>query len=232
MSTPYGPVADRAFGPLLLNTDIDAAIIARLKQWFPTYLKHYEEERDLTVGKLQRPKDESFASTLEDDEFPDHILPAILVTSASTEGEPQKDADLNYYASWNVVVSCIVRGRTPIEAREIAAGFEGCARQILVQQPLGLDGEIRWTGCNVARVRDQTPGGNRFLAAGISTFLVYADKVVQEGAGPFIPDPDAPGPYTPPGPSEDDTYESPVQVTRVPVEISGHTPAQHIGEEQ
>lgn len=229
MSTPVGPVAD--FGPLLLNVDIDDAVLATLKLWLPTYLRQQEIERDKSVGFFNRPKDESYANTLDDDEFPDHWLPAIIVTSAHTEGDPQKDGDGNYYAAWNVVVSAIVRGRTPPETRWVASQFEGAVRRTLVHQGVSIDGELRWTGSNVAPVRDPTNAG-RYLAAGMSTFVVYADKVVQEGMGPYVPDDDE-GPYVPPDPTDPDgTYEPPATVDRVLVDVVGRPPNQQLGSDE
>lgn len=204
------PVAD--FGPLVTNVDVDDAVLDMLKQWMPTYLAQTERERGQSIGRFKRPEEASYASTLEDDEFPDHKLPAIFVTSANTTGQPDKDGDGLYMASWNVVVSSVVRGRRANEARWIAAMFEGAVRRIMVQQAMPINGEIRWTATNVAPVKDPTPA-NRPLAAGIGTYVVYVDHVLQEGVGPIEVQPD---------PSE--AFDPLAQVRRVDVDVVGLPP--------
>lgn len=223
MSTPIGPVAD--FGPLVLNIDVDELMLAQLRKWLPTYMAEIERERP-SLGALQRPKTTSYVNALEDEDFPEHWLPAIVVTSAATAGDPEKDGDGNYYAAWNVVVSAIVRGRDPKETRTLASAFEGCVRRLLVQQGVEIDGELRWTGSSVRPVRDPTNAG-RYLAAGMSTYVVYVDRVVLEDAGPSEYDD---GPYVPADPDDPDTpYENPATVDRVLVDVNGKSPNQTIG---
>lgn len=206
------------FGPLIVNTDIDEMILGMLSLWLPHYMAQVERERNFVVGYLDRPKDESYANALDDDEFLDHSLPAVIVTTAHTEGVPEKDGDGFYSAAWNVVVSCVVRGRTPSETRSRAALFEGCVRRVLMHADPPIDGEIRFTGANTAAVADPT-GTGRYLAAGISTYLVYVDKVVQAGVGP------AGDPYADPTDGDpNDPFEELVTVGSVTTVVDGKTP--------
>jgi hypothetical protein len=216
------------FGPLVVNTDVDEAIINHVKLWLPTYLAQTERERGQSIGRFNRPKDKSYNSVLTDDEFPDHALPAILVTSADTRGDPQKDGNGNYYAAWNVVISCVVRGRNPRETRWLAAQFEGAVRRIMVRQDIPMDGEVRWTGTSVASVNDRS-GKGRYLAAGIGTYVFYVDRVLLEGNGPGYPDN---GPYDPPDPVGDpDAPVDPlVEVSSVTTDVTGRSPNQQLGE--
>lgn len=210
------------FGPLVLNTDVDYAVLDILKEYLPFYLAAIERERDLPVGYFDRPKAESYANTLEDDEFPDHAMPAIIVTSADTEGIPEKDGEGMHYAAWNVVISCVVRGRTPKETRRIASMFEGSVRRVMLNEGPPFDGEVRWTGTNVAAVADPT-GGGRYLAAGMSTYLVYVDHAVKSQAG-IAHEP----PYT--DPDDPDAEPDPlVTVGSVSVDVQGRTPQTDLG---
>lgn len=192
------------FGPLIVETDIDRAVIAQLRLWLPDYLSAVEDERGLSAETLARPRAESFESTLLDEEFADHALPAILVTTATTDDDPEKDGNGRYYAGWSVVVSSIVRGATPAEVRWVAALFGGSVRRLLTQQQAlgGLASEVVWRRANVAPVDDRS-GAGRYLAAGINVFTVYVDGVLDESAGPAQPsqppyetDPGG-GPYEP-----------------------------------
>lgn len=217
------------FGPLVVNTDVDAAILQKLELWVPLYLSQLERERNLAdplvEKRLDRPPEVSYANTLDDDEFPDHILPAVIVTTANTEGEPTKDGNGMYSCAWNVVVSCIVKARTPSETRQLAAWFEGCIRRIMLDDDPPFDGEVRWTGTNTAAVADPT-GAGRYLAAGISTYVVYVDQVVLAGGGP-----EGPPVYEDPDPANrpDDPFVDRVTVGSVTTDVIGKSPESDLG---
>lgn len=217
--SPLVPTVRAAdFGPLIVETDVDEAIIARLRLGLPTYLSALEEDRGLPNRTLARPAEQSYTNVITDAEFSDHTLPAVIVTAAQTLGNPERDGNGMYYAAWQVVISSIVRGRNPIETRQLAALFSGCVRRLMVHPhgaPVFGDdkGAVRWVRSNLAPVRDNT-GEGRWLAAGINTFTVFVDKVVQEGAGPMDLDPYDPGPDDP-----DTPYEPLLTVESVTTEI-------------
>lgn len=206
------PVAD--WGQMLVETDIDRLVIARLRLWLPVYLAQAEVERGLPNHLLARPKPESYENALVETEFPEGRLPAILVTAAQTEGNPERTADGGYLAAWRTTVSAVVRGRTPAETREIASVFGGCVRRCLVQQQLDLDGEIRWRQSHLTPVATSTTrAGIRaaakdlWLAAAINRFTVFADRVIS-GDGPVFPTPaDSPFPAPDPVGAPDVPYD-------------------------
>jgi hypothetical protein len=184
------PVSYADFGPLVIATDIDDAIIATLRRWLPTYLWYVEQERGITHGSLPRPVAASFANTLSDDEFPDHILPAIMVTTAGTT-EATILADGMYTATFLTTISCVLRGQKPPETRHSASLYEGCIRRALVQNGSlgGAVAKTKYVPTNpmVGPVADRKRAG-RYLAAGMARFHVYVDQIVQQGVGPILPD--------------------------------------------
>lgn len=208
-----------AFGPIVTSIDVDEYVLSSLRKWLPTYLTKIEAERGLEPGTLDRPQQKSFDNVIDDDQFPDYDLPSIIVTTAQTEGEPEQDGEGLYYAAWNVVVSAIVRGRNKKETRDLAAYFEGSVRRVLVEQGIEEDGELKWRGANVAPVSDPT-GAGRWLAAGMGNYVVYIDRVVQQGVGPYEPG----GEYPPADPTDPDTpYEELVTVGSVDTDIQHRT---------
>lgn len=193
------------FGPLVVETDVDLAVIQTLRLWLPTYLAQAERERNLANRTLARPVPQSYTNALEDDEFQDAWMPAIIVTTAQLDGDPELAEGGAYEGNWRVVVSAVTRGRTPGESRAISSLFGGSVRRCLVQQSDlgGFASEVRPRGGGrVAPVADST-GQDRFLTAAINQFSVYMDNIVQAGVGPFLPDPEDPNPYDPPDPSGD-----------------------------
>jgi hypothetical protein len=211
------PTAYAEWGKLLVETDVDRAVIAALMTWMPTYLTQAERERGLTPHLLARPTNESYTNALEDDEFPDGRLPAMVVTTARTEDNPDSFDIRRYAAAWRVNVSAVIRGRTPPETREVAALFGGCVRRILIQQQINLDGEVRWRSSLVTPYPDATEQG-RYLAAAVNGFTVFADDVLS-GDGPVIPDEHDPD-YPPPDPSQpDQPYDPLAEVRSVTTQI-------------
>jgi hypothetical protein len=209
------------FGPMTVETDIDVAVVQTLRLWLPTYLAQAERERDLAVRLLARPRPQNYANTLEEDEFLDHQLPAVIVTTAAPSGEPNMDGNGVYYAGFRVTVSAICRGRTPPETRALAALYGGCVRRVMVQQALtAIDGAARWVGGRgVAPVATTDEG--RYLAASINEFVVYADGVVQAGVGPEVPSGEN-NPYDPPDPTEnpDEPFDPLVAVSKVEFDLT------------
>jgi hypothetical protein len=212
------PVAD--WGTVVVETDVDREVIRPLMMWMPTYLAQLERERTMLPHLLARPKLESYQNSLEDLSFPDAMLPAIVVTTAQTDGEPEPTivgVDDAYSANFLVRVAAVVRGRTPPETRELAALFSGCVRRVLVNQGTVL-GKARWLGSLVTPVPDTTDKG-RYLAAGVSRWSVWVDEAIS-GDGPVIPEPGDP-PYPPPDPmnNPDDPFDPLAEVRTVTTDI-------------
>lgn len=221
MSAGYGPVAE--FGPLVVETDVDFAVIKTLRLWLPTYLAQAERERDLAPRLLARPEPVSYSNLLDDDEFPEGRMPAILVTTAQMDQEPELDGAGVYRAGWRVVVTTVVRGRTPGESRALASLFGGSVRRCLVQQQDlgGFASETRLaSGAMLRPVADST-GQDRYLTASLNPLTVYVDAIVQTGVGPVWPDPENHDPYDPPDPSgnPDAPYEPMLPVTTVTTSV-------------
>lgn len=187
MTDPYvaADIAVADWGPLVIATDIDMALLTKLEDWLDTYLVQGAKERSLGY-ELAKPN--SFSNVLETDEFLDHQLPAILVTTADTakvKGGPNH----KYEAVWRVTVSAVCRGRKAQESRFNAAVTEGAVRRTLLQKARTNDGplnDIKWTGVKVAPVAEAT-GKGRYLAAGIGTYNVSTDYAAQGFGGPDIP---------------------------------------------
>jgi hypothetical protein len=214
-------VAD--FGVLVVETDIDRALIKTLRMWLPRYIAELERERaDVLQGqRIARPEQASYQNVLEDDDFPDGSLPAILVTTASPS-QVERYSDERYAAQWTTRVSAVVRGKTGAEAREVAALYAGSVRRILVDQPFeDLEGRCFWVpGGGVQPVADETDKG-RYLAAGISQFDVIVDEVLG-GSGPVLPTPDDP-PYPDLDPDPDVPFDPLAVVTGVTTTITARS---------
>jgi hypothetical protein len=174
------------WGPLVIGTDVDDAIIAALKTWMPTYLRQAVAERQLTFN-LALPR--SYANTFAAQEFLDHQLPAVVVTTARTQAITG-GSNKSYGAQWICDVATVVRGKRPAATRYLAALYEGTARRLILQQahadPLQ---EVRPAGLRYEQVLGDVSRG-RYVLAAVTTFQVYTDQIVTPHSGPDIPDAD------------------------------------------
>jgi hypothetical protein len=214
------------FGPLVVETDVDKAILAVLELWLPTHLSQVERERHLSPHTLARPTAASYSNVLEDAEFLDHGLPAILVTTAESTDYHRGPEGL-YSASYRSVVSCVVRGRSGPESREVGALFAGAVKRSIAQNA-DLDGiatQSLLESSSLQPVADSTDKG-RYLVVAQSHWNVYVDDVLQSRAGPAVPA----SPYDDPDPvgTPDTPFEPLVTVTEITSDIRGvpipHTP--------
>ena len=198
------------WGPLVSEVDVDVAVVKTLRLWLPHYLARVEQERGLANGLLARPKPESYANTINDDEFVEHQLPAMIATTAVMD-DVGKAGDGMHFAEFRCRVSVICRGTTPPETRAVTALFSACVKRVMVQQASlgGFAAGVRLVGGNLMAVPDITDQG-RYLAAGMNDFSVSVDEVVQSGVGPFAPPNPEDNPYPPPDPNDPDTPYDPV----------------------
>lgn len=193
------PVADWGTSPIG-PVDIDVLILATLVKWSDTYLNRIEEEMGTPGHFDPHPSADHFNNALSSMEFLDVTLPAIVVTTADTPGPPVQGADSAragvYAADWRVVVSSIVRGDMKAQARQNASDFEKTMRRLLLDQAVRMPGTritaIAWKGSKVTPVPNSA-GNSRFLAAGISQFIVSTDDAATADSGPDVPDADSYG---------------------------------------
>ena len=189
-------VAFAEFGPLVVATDIDDAVMGLVRKWINTYLSEFELERDLGDQSLKRPRPANIINALTVPEFKDNALPAIVVNTASTSSTPIVMAGGDTTAFWRATITCRVRGKTPPETKVLAATFEGCVRRLMVQRAQkehGLITDCRWDSTLIQPAPDTT-GAGRWLADGIAQFVLGVDVAMNGVVGPSVPDA---GPYAP-----------------------------------
>jgi hypothetical protein len=208
------------FGDLIVETDLDALVALTLQTFMPLYLHVLQNERG-SDHALASPV--QYENALEDDTFPDQQLPAVIITTSRTAGTPKMNGDGQWFAAWTTTVALVCRGRVPTEARTIASLYGGTVRRVLNDQGLGqnFEGEVKWTGSRVAPVSPHNPENEtqRFLAAGVNTFTIYADKVLGGGSPPIWPDGPL-DPYDPIDPSDPShPYDPLAQVDDVNVTV-------------
>jgi hypothetical protein len=179
-------------GVLVLNVDVDDALVGVLQNWLPTFLRITARERNLSQP-LALPNGASYNNPADQSEWTDAAFPAIMVATSRTQGAPIRHADGIYDATWLCVVSAVVRGTQGRETRNRASLYEGAVRRALghrsaIANAGGIVHGAKWQAAEVRPVADVSRTG-RHLAAGMSTFFVYTDQAFKDTAGPPSPDP-------------------------------------------
>lgn len=166
------------FGPIVTGPHVEMAVTETLKTWLSTYLAEVEDQAGFDRGYLGRPR--SWATTIENDTWPAEQLPAILVISPGTDGEPVQD-ESGYSAWWNVSVAAIVQGPTEASVRRNAGFYAAAIRACLVQQKsLGDFAEsVDWFGEGYEGASADGSNRNRAQGAGLVHVRVKVEGVTQ-----------------------------------------------------
>jgi hypothetical protein len=172
------------WGPLVISTDVDDAVLNALRQWMPTYLAQIRKERNLTfTPALPR----TYSNTFAEQEFLDHQLPAMIAVTAQATATVG-GSNMAYDATWALELAAVVRGKRPPSTRYLASLYEGVARRVVLQKARGAPlNAVKWIGSRTRQVADAT-GQGRYIVAEVCLFQVFSDQVVQPYAGPDTPD--------------------------------------------
>jgi hypothetical protein len=200
------------FGDIIIANQLEAAVIATLESWFPTYIREVELQSqsaqygdNIPTDALPLPR--SFITTDKIQRENTDQLPAIVVVSPglSPHNRPQQEGDGTFRVPWAVSVGVFVSGQDRTSTKNLIRQYTGIARAIMLQkQSLGgfADGTT-WLDESYddafAFVDQETIG------AGSVVFEVWVAGVVNRFAGPAVyggtatPDPDTqPGEQWPP----------------------------------
>jgi hypothetical protein len=176
------------WGPLVIGTDVDDAVISTMQKWAPTYLKQAKLARNLSYTPAMY---RTYANTFAGQEFLDHQLPALVAVTAQATAT-RGGRNMPYEATWTTRVATVVRGKRPAATRFLASLYEGVQRQVILQKVCanpadGPANSVHWQGTAYELVPDGT-GQGRYLLAATSVLQVFTDMAVQPYAGPETPD--------------------------------------------
>ena len=179
------------FGPIVSGLDVEVAVTSTLKLWLPTYLAEMERLTSRPAQSIPTPRSWSTVPVFY--QFQQDQLPAAVVVSPGTAGEPERFGDGSYSAWWDVSVAVVVAGQTRQNANELAKLYAATIRWIAAQQESmgGFASDTVWVG----EANDVAPSDYVEVGWATETQLqVRVDDVVSGSGGPATPDLD-PDPY-------------------------------------
>ena len=152
--------------------------------WLADSLKVQELRRGYETGSLPIPgAPQVWPDDVPEDRWPEHQLPAIGIGSPGTVGEPEKDGNGYFRATWNIGIGITVSAATPAATHKLAKVYGAAIRMCLLQHrslggfAVGLDwGGETYTALGVANSRSQ--------AIAVNSFMVTVGEVISVNYGP------------------------------------------------
>lgn len=171
------------FGPMVIASDVEEALIDTLQLWLPTYL-----------GEMQRLKPElpplpdirSYSQTNRFQRLPQDQLPAAVVLSPGLASAPAVFGDGKIGAWWRLGVVVICSTRTAEETNQAAKLYGAAIRTLLVQRP-DLGG-VASALTIVSELYDDVPAN--YLEVGATAQIemdVFVDEISNNTHGPDQP---------------------------------------------
>lgn len=193
-------------GPVVTARELRAGMQETLEEWLPSILVELarragwvEEDQD-PLDVITPPRSwkrlPSFRALTADQS------PAVVVTSTGLNGQPKRDGEGLWAATWALHGFVVVRGATYEDTADRVGLYLAAIRAAVLQQ--GIAGvqtrKPRWLG---EAYDELDTDAARSIGAGVVSFEVTAGDAVADLAGPAVP-PEAPD-YTFPADPEIET---------------------------
>lgn len=137
-----------SFGPIVSGGVLERAAEATLGEWLPYHIAEVARQEGHQPGDPWPPDPrtvETFSTLTTWDELP---LPAILVVSTGTDGDPARDGRGRWSAWWRLAVSVIASANSHDNTRRVCHIYGAAIRSVMVTHPTlgGVSDRIDWTG--------------------------------------------------------------------------------------
>lgn len=176
------------FGPAVGAQEVEAAVLATLKTWLPTYIHEMERRTGRDPDTIAQVR--SWNETSDFSQNPGIALPAVIVVSPGLGGEPERRGNGVYAAWWQIVVGVVVGAATARAANELAKLYAEAVRMLFVGRNGGL-GDLRahrrWLD---ESYDDAPPDFKQVATVATVSFSFLVEGVVADGYGPDQPDDD------------------------------------------
>lgn len=180
------------YGHMVDGQEVEDAVASILALWLPDSLAAQADRRGYTdplpvPGAAQVWPDET-----PEERWPEHQLPALGIGSPGTVGEPVKDGDGSYRATWSIGIGITVSANSPQATRKLSRVYGAAIRQALLQRR-SLGGFAYGMGWGGESYTALGTASSRTQAIAINSFTVEVADVVSVHHGPATTDPPADG---------------------------------------
>lgn len=198
------------FGITIDGDDVEAALLAHLKRWMPSYLpdavRIKDPDSELWPGGVGDPAELEQAAVLPvreytvkhaaEEKWPEEQLPMILAHSPGFGKPPTYEGDGTVTGFYLVNLSAIASGAGIDDTKKLARVYSSAAAKVLAQKPDlgGFATNTQWMDSKNMR----PPGAERErnIMAVVNVLLIEVPGIFDANSGPDEPLKD---PGTPPG---------------------------------
>lgn len=181
---------NNTFGTLFAIPNLERNMLDLISGWLPTYLAEVERQNDLAPGTLARP--EFYGTSVVGDLHPGEKLPAIIVVSPGTEGEPAQEQGATWAAWYQATVVALVQAPAETNVRALAGMYAAAIRGVVMQHGSigGVADGVKWMGEEYQG--EPAADRNRTRGAVLIHFRVKVTNIVDGQGGPSGDPPDDP----------------------------------------
>lgn len=189
------------FGATIDGDEVEAALLAHLKLWMPTYLgdavRIKDPERELWPGGVGDPADLGKAAVLPVREFtvkhaaeekwPEEQLPMLLAHCPGFGKPPTYEGDGTVTGYFLVNLSAIASGASIEDTKKLGRVYGSAAMKILAQKP-DLGGFARNTQwLDLKNMRPPNADRERNIMAVVNVLQIEVPGILDDQAGPDAP---------------------------------------------
>lgn len=188
-------IAD-VFGAILVDSDIEEAVTATLKRWFPTYLAEIARQQNISPNLVPKPANDAYTTRNSFDVEKGEKIPKVVVLSPGMLGTPTKTGE-SYRGVWSVGVAVAAAAKTEELATMMVRCYGAAVVKILTDKQK-LDGSISvvnivWTGASNDDL--PIPSPHMLYKAASRLFSIDVENIYRLTGGPAEPTLTAPAAY-------------------------------------
>jgi hypothetical protein len=179
------------FGPIFDGSVLTRAVLAHLKNWYPTYIHEIELQRGYTP--LQIPPPRTYVERWRFDSYPDDQIPIVIAVCPGMATPPLASGDGTMGGWWSLGVGVIAAANTEDNSERLAKIYGAAARTILGQKSFITD-DWEFNGVEIMdESYEDVPDFEqaRTMRAAQIICRVRVENMMNVLAGPAYPDPPA-----------------------------------------
>jgi len=180
-------VVNEVFGRILSASQIEEAIEALLKKWFPTYLA--EQARQMDVSHNILPAPQNYTNRNSFDALQGEKIPKVVVIAPGLQDSPTRVGGGQYRAIWRLGVGVATGGKDEQSANLRVKAYGAAARAILPQQQsdTNIPGLVQTRWVNETYDDIQIPAQHMLYKAASLWFTIDIQDVLDQHKGPTAP---------------------------------------------
>lgn len=187
-------MTERVLGPMFTTWTLEESVrtvLATDTHAMAAYIAEAVRQSDLGDARVERPRSVLIAERAT--RLAEKQLPALIVVSPGTVGEPRRDGNGNTQHTWSLVVAAVTQASNERVARQKASILAAAIRSCVTHGLPRTDDRVinvRWLGESSDEVPLDTDQRSRAVSACLFEIDVFPVMNTDYGPGPWEFDPD------------------------------------------